>query len=69
MTNPMGHRTYEFDVKYQPRSAIKAQVLADFIAEFTSSQRELDEVDKAQKWVVYSTYRRDRSCFVVPKRR
>ena len=24
----------EFDVRYQPRNAIKAQVLADFIAEF-----------------------------------
>ena len=43
----------EFDVRYLPRSAIKAQVLADFIAEFTSSQGELDEVDKAQRWVVH----------------
>ena len=25
----------EFDVRYQPRNAIKAQVLADFIAEFS----------------------------------
>ena len=25
----------EFDVRYQPRSAIKAQVLVDFIAKFT----------------------------------
>ena len=31
---------------------IKAQVLADFIAEFTPSQRELDELDEAQKWVI-----------------
>ena len=43
----------EFDVKYQPRSAIKAQVLAYFITEFTPRQGELDEVDKAQKWVVH----------------
>ena len=43
----------EFDVRYLPRSAIKAQVLADFIAEFTSSQGELDEVDKAQRWVIH----------------
>ena len=25
----------EFDIRYQPRNAIKAQALADFIAEFT----------------------------------
>ena len=36
----------EFDVKYQPRNAIKAQVLADFIAEFSPNQSELDEVDE-----------------------
>ena len=30
----------EFDIKYQPRNAIKAQVLADFIAEFTPNQGE-----------------------------
>ena len=43
----------EFDVTYQPRSVIKAQILVDFIAEFTSNQGELDEEDRAQKWVVY----------------
>ena len=43
----------EFDVRYQPRNAIKAQVLADFIAEFTPNQGEVDEVDGVQKWVVY----------------
>ncbi|XP_075675069.1 uncharacterized protein LOC142644315 [Castanea sativa] len=43
----------EFDVKYQLRSAIKAQVLADFIAEFTCNQGGLDKIDKAQRWVVY----------------
>ena len=43
----------EFDVRYQPRSAIKAQVLADFSAEFTPNQGEVDEVDGVQKWVVY----------------
>ena len=42
----------EFDVRYQPRSAIKAQVLGDFIVEFTPNQVELDEVDEAQRWVV-----------------
>ncbi|XP_075633534.1 uncharacterized protein LOC142605996 [Castanea sativa] len=43
----------KFDVRYQPRSAIKAQVLADFIAEFTPNQGVLDEMDEAQRWVVY----------------
>ena len=42
----------EFDVRYQPRSAIKAQVLGDFIVEFTPNQVELNEVDEAQRWVV-----------------
>ena len=27
----------EFDIQYQPRNAIKAQAVADFIAEFTPS--------------------------------
>ena len=39
----------EFDVKYQPRNAIKAQVLADFIAEFSPNWSELDEVDEVRK--------------------
>ena len=43
----------KFAVRYQPRSTIKAQVLADFIAEFTPSQGELDELRKAQKWVIH----------------
>ena len=34
----------EFDVRYQPRNAIKAQVLVDFIAEFSPNRSELDEV-------------------------
>ncbi|XP_075645611.1 uncharacterized protein LOC142616697 [Castanea sativa] len=33
----------EFDVRYQLRSAIKTQALADFIAEFTPSQDKLDK--------------------------
>ena len=36
----------EFDVKYQPRNAIKAQVLTDFIVGFSPNQSELDEVDE-----------------------
>ena len=42
----------EFDVRYQPRNAIKAQVLGDFIVEFTPNQVELNEVDEAQRLVV-----------------
>ena len=42
----------EFDDRYQPRSMIKAQVLADFIAEFTPNQGEQDGVDEAQRWVI-----------------
>ena len=30
----------QFDVQYRPRTAIKAQVLADFIAEFTAPEHE-----------------------------
>ncbi|XP_075654912.1 uncharacterized protein LOC142625091 [Castanea sativa] len=43
----------EFDIRYLPRNAIKAQALADFIAEFTPSHSDLDEVDEAETWVVY----------------
>ena len=42
----------KFDVKYQPRNVIKAQVLAAFIAEFSPNQSELDEVDEVRKWVI-----------------
>ena len=30
----------QFDIKYRPRAAIRAQVLADFIAKFTYSYKE-----------------------------
>ena len=43
----------EFDVKYQPRNAIKAQVLADFITEFTPSHGGLDEREDKKTWVVH----------------
>nr|XP_023903529.1 uncharacterized protein LOC112015361 [Quercus suber] len=42
----------EFDIRYQPRHAIKAQALADFIAEFTSSGDEVSDKANA-RWVVY----------------
>ena len=43
----------EFDVKYQPRNAIKALALADFIAEFTPSHGDLDEREDDRTWVVH----------------
>ena len=43
----------EFDIKYQPRNTIKAQALADFIAEFTPSHDDLDEIEGNKTWVVH----------------
>ena len=43
----------EFDIRYQPRSAIKAQALVDFIADFTPSRGDLDRVDDSKIWAVY----------------
>ncbi|XP_075633337.1 uncharacterized protein LOC142605784 [Castanea sativa] len=42
----------EFDVRYLPKSAIKAQALADFIAEFTPSQDELNKDEGVEMWVI-----------------
>ena len=42
----------EFDIKYLPRHAIKAQALADFIAEFTPSHNE-SEVVEDKKWIIH----------------
>jgi len=42
----------EFDIRYQPRNAIKAQALVDFIAEFTPSQGDLDEENKTKGWII-----------------
>nr|XP_023900876.1 uncharacterized protein LOC112012715 [Quercus suber] len=43
----------EFDIRYQPRNAIKAQALADFIAEFTPSCEDLDDKEGNKRWVVH----------------
>ncbi|XP_075636921.1 uncharacterized protein LOC142609194 [Castanea sativa] len=43
----------EFDIRYYPRTAIKAQALEDFIAEFTSSYDESDGMEESKKWVVH----------------
>ena len=42
----------EFDIKYLPRHAIKAQALADFIAEFTPSDNALEVVED-KKWIIH----------------
>ncbi|XP_050243637.1 uncharacterized protein LOC126692173 [Quercus robur] len=40
----------EFDIRYQPRHAIKAQSLVDFIAEFTPSHNETED---SKRWIVH----------------
>ena len=40
----------QFDIKYRPRTTIKAQVLVDFIAEFTL----LDLDQEAEYWTIYT---------------
>uniref|UniRef100_A0A2N9FH63 Uncharacterized protein n=1 Tax=Fagus sylvatica TaxID=28930 RepID=A0A2N9FH63_FAGSY len=43
----------EFDIDYRPRTAIKAQALADFIAEFTSKEDEpTEDVEQTSKWTM-----------------
>ena len=43
----------EFDVQYRPREAIKAQVLADFIATFTPTSNQQNEGQGAKHQVVH----------------
>ena len=42
----------EFDIKYLPRHAIKAQALVDFIADFTPSHNE-SKVVEDKKWIIH----------------
>ena len=42
----------EFDIDYRPRQAIKAQTLADFIAEFTVAEEEPPEEEPGRSWEV-----------------
>ena len=42
----------EFDIKYLPRNAIKAQVLVDIIAEFTPNYDDL-KVMEDKKWIIH----------------
>ena len=43
----------EFDVRYQPRHAIKAQALAEFIAEFTPSCGDMLGMEANKKWIIH----------------
>ena len=43
----------EFDIKYQPKNAIKSQALIDFTAKFTLSHSDLDGVEEVKVWVVH----------------
>ena len=41
----------QFDIEYLPRTAIKAQALADFIAEFTFLE-EGNPTNDAKRWMI-----------------
>ena len=43
----------EFDIRYQSRHAIKAQALADFIAEFTPSCGDIERMEDSKRWVIH----------------
>ena len=42
----------EFDVRYWPREAIKAQLLADFIAKFTPTHGQQTKDQGSKEWIV-----------------
>ena len=41
----------QFDIEYHPRTAIKAQALADFIAEFTLPDEDI-LTDETKRWTI-----------------
>ena len=41
----------QFDIEYHPRTAIKAQALADFIAEFTFPDKD-SLTNEAERWTI-----------------
>ena len=41
----------EFDIKYRPRTTIKGQVIADFIAEFTLAEDQ--GVEESPQWSIH----------------
>ena len=42
----------EFDIDYRPHTVIKAQALADFIAEFTHPWKEEEQSEEDKAWTV-----------------
>ena len=58
----------EFDIRYQPKNAIKVQALIDFIAKFTPHHGDLDKENEAKSWVVHTICRRNTSCIEIPGR-
>jgi hypothetical protein len=42
----------QFDIEYHPRTAIKGQVLADFLVEFCNIP-EAEELPKESTWIVH----------------
>ena len=42
----------EFDIQYRPRTAIKGQVIADFITEFTNEEDK--GADKCPRWSIHT---------------
>ena len=42
----------EFDIKYHPRTTIKGQIIADFIAEFTRDEDKGTE--ESPQWSIYT---------------
>ncbi|XP_024029260.1 uncharacterized protein LOC112093922 [Morus notabilis] len=43
----------QFEIDYKPRTAIKGQALADFVAEFTGLPAEVEEADEPPRWKLY----------------
>ena len=41
----------QFDIEYHPKTAIKAQALADFIIEFTIPNED-NILDEAERWTI-----------------
>ena len=43
----------EFDIRYKLRNAVKAQALTDFIAEFTPSHEDSNDMEDIKTWVIH----------------
>ena len=43
----------EFDIQYSPRTAIKAQVLADFISELTPKDHAVEQENNGRTWTMH----------------